>query len=695
MKRRLGRATAFPTLLHASILAFLFCGAGLWGELLAQGVETSKRNLKIDDLFGIREVADPRLSPDGQWVAYTVTSENLDKDESETGVWMVSAAGGEALRMTARGYSAASPRWSPDGKYLSFIADREESRDQVWVLDRRGGEAEQLTEVAQGIEAYEWSPDGQRLLLTIRDPKPEDVMDKKDRQEAKPKPWVIDRLQFKRDYVGYLDRRRTHLYVFDLSTRSLAQITSGDFDDSDAVWSPDGKLIAFSSNRTREPDANANTDIWVVSADNSDKGQTLLQVTTNPGSDYAPSWSPDGERICYLTVLEPDLIWYATVHLAVSPAKKGGDAMVLSRAIDRNISNPRYSSDGASIRFLLEDSGESQIAEIDVASRHLTRLTSGSRVVLSYDVRQDDVVLLNSEPHLPPEVFRLSNGTLTQLTRTNAKLLSELVLAKVKDVQFSSKDGTSIEGFIFLPPDFNEKLTYPTLLRIHGGPVAQFDMSFEPQAQLFAANGYVVVLVNPRGSSGYGQQFAMGIYQAWGTKDFEDVMAGVDYAIQQGYADPDRLGVGGWSYGGILTNYVITKTDRFKAAITGASEVLYVANYGHDHYQHEWEKELGLPWEHRDLWEKLSPFNSVENIVTPTLIMGGSEDWNVPILNSEQLYQSLKRLGRTTQLVVYPGEHHGIGRPTFQKDRLERYLDWYGRYVKGETRTETREGSGS
>jgi len=293
--------------------------------------------------------------------------------------------------------------------------------------------------------------------------------------------------------------------------------------------------------------------------------------------------------------------------------------------------------------------------------------------------------VLLSEPHLPGELFVLDKDNLRQLTRTNDKFMAGLMLAEVENIHFKSKDGTEIEGFFFKPPDFNPSLRYPTLLRIHGGPVAQFDFSFNFEAQLFAANGYCVVLVNPRGSSGYGQDFSLGIWKNWGDKDFEDVMAGVDYAIAKGYADPDRLGVGGWSYGGILTNYVITKTDRFKAAITGASEVLYVANYGHDHYQLQWEKELGLPWKNRETWERLSPFNSVENIVTPTLIMGGEKDWNVPVLNSEQLYQALRRMGRTTQLVVYPGESHGIRRPSFQKDRYERYLAWYGKYVKGET----------
>jgi len=234
------------------------------------------------------------------------------------------------------------------------------------------------------------------------------------------------------------------------------------------------------------------------------------------------------------------------------------------------------------------------------------------------------------------------------------------------------------------PIGYEAGVSYPTILWIHGGPVAQFEHSYRFEPQLFAANGYAVLMINPRGSSGYGQEFSEILFADWGNKDFEDVMAGVDYAIDRGIADPDQLGVGGWSYGGILTNYVITKSDRFKGAISGASETLYRSNYGHDHYQLYWEKELGLPWETPEKWERISPFNDVANVTTPTLWIGGAEDWNVPILGSEQMYQAMKRLGIETQLVVYPGEHHGIQRPAFQKDRYERYLDWFDTYVKGE-----------
>ena len=639
----------------------------------------NKRLLTAEDFFALKQVGSPRISPEGDWIAYTVRETDLEEDSSETRIWMVSTDGEKLLAMTGVGSSASAPQWSPDGQSLSFLSSRNDGETQVWALNREGGEAVQITDVEQGVDGYQWSPDSKRLVLLITDPDPSESDDADD---DKPKPWVIDRLQFKRDNVGYLNSLRTHLYVQDIASGSVTQITSGDFDDAQPAWSPDSKLIAFVSNRTENPDANSNSDIWLVSADSPDQGQTLLQITTNPGADTAPAWSPDGQSLTYVTVTEPDLIWYATNHLAMASAS-GGPARVLTTGLDRNVSSPKFSADGNSIYFGLEDSGERHLANIDLSGENLTRPIAGQRSVRGFSINADGLIatLIGESDH-PSEVFFLEGDALRQLTYSNKSLLDAVQLAEVENVQFESQDGTEIEGFIFKPADFNPAFKYPTLLRIHGGPVSQYDFSFNFDAQLFAANGYVVVMVNPRGSSGYGQDFSMGIYQNWGGKDFEDVMAGVDYAIAQGYADPERLGVGGWSYGGILTNYVITKTDRFKGAISGASEVLYRSNYGHDHYQLQWEKELGLPWENAEAWERISPFNDVANITTPTLIMGGEEDWNVPILNSEQLYQALKRLGQTTQLVVYPGEHHGIRKPSFQLDRYQRYLDWYGKYVK-------------
>ncbi|MEM9820306.1 MAG: S9 family peptidase [Bacteroidota bacterium] len=660
---------------------FFFIGSLLYC-LLVQAQE-DRRPIAIDDYFKLKSVRNPQISPDGEWVAYTLRETNLKKDKSETRLWMIPAKGGATIPMTATGYSASTPRWSPDGQYLSFMASKGKgSKTQVWTLNRLGGEAQQLTKIKYGsLSTYQWSPDGKRLLLTIRDPKPEELTEDKE-DDKKPKPHVIDRLQFKRDYAGYLDRRRTHLYVYTPGDSTAIQITSGDYDDSQGVWSPDSRSVAFVSDRSENPDGSRNSNIWIVSADNTDQGKTLLQVTQNELEDYSPSWSPDGKRLAYITVTAPpQVMWYSTNHLATI-AVDGSAPRVLTTDLDRNISRPKYSADGQKIWFILEDSGESQLASISPSGQSLNRAVKGALSVRDYALQGDLICPLLSTPDAPTEIYTFRQNNLQALTSENQTLLDQLQLSKVENIHFKSKDGTEIEGFLYKPLGYNAAMKYPTILRIHGGPVAQYEFSFSFWAQLYAANGYLVLETNPRGSSGYGQDFSHALFADWGNLDYQDVMAGIDDLIEKGMADPDKLGVGGWSYGGILTNYVITQTDRFKGAVSGASEALYRSNYGHDHYQKWWEIELGLPWENAEAWERISPFNKVDKITTPTLWIGGALDWNVPILNSEQMYQAMKRLGRETQLVVYPGEHHGIGRPSFQKDRFERYLNWYDRYVK-------------
>jgi dipeptidyl aminopeptidase/acylaminoacyl peptidase len=690
LRQQAGRK-AVPLTIVVVAVAVLFIA----GIAAAQGQETKpapKRNLTIDDLFQIKDVGDAQISPEGKWVAYAVRSIKFKEEKSETQIWMIPTAGGEPIPMTAKGSSASHPRWSPDGKYLAFVSARGESKTQVWLLNRNGGDAQQLTEVRQGLQSHEWSPDGSRLALLIQDPSPEDLAAAKDEEQgvkpARPRtqpPWVIDRLQTKRDYAGYLDRRRTHIYVFDVATKKLTQITGGDYEDSQPAWSPDGRFIAFVSNRDKEPDATINTELWLVASDNPDQGKTMIRLTNNPGEDEEPAWSPDGKWITYITTTAPELFWYATRQLAVIPAQ-GGAPKLLTQKLDRNVGNPKFSYDGKSIYFIWEDSGEQRLARIPSTGGEVARVIDGLHVVSSFVLSKDGTPVAEvSEPTTPGEIFVSEQGKLRQLTKTNDAFMAQIRLGEVEKVRFKSADGTDVEGFLYRPPSFTPELKYPTLLRIHGGPTSQYDFGFNSEAQLFAANGYLVVMVNPRGSTGYGQDFCKAIFADWGNKDYEDVIAGVDCAIAKGYADPNRLGVGGWSYGGILTNYVISKTTRFKGAISGAGGIFWAATYGHDHYQREYILELGEPWKNRQVWDRVSSaFYNVEKITTPTLIMGGEIDWNVPILNSEHLYQALRQLGRTTQLVVYPGQFHGIGKPSYQKDRWERYLAWYDKYVKGE-----------
>ena len=663
-------------------------------ESAPKPASSTPRNITIDDYFQIRDVSQPELSPDGQWVAYAVRTRMLKEDKNEQRLWMVSTHGGDPISMTAEGVSSSHPRWSPDGKYLAFLSSRNNGKTQVWLLNRLGGEATHLTDTPQGVDDFEWSPDSTRLVLILRDPKPEDLEAAKDKDKDKPAaapkpktppPFVIDRLQFKRDTVGYLDRRRTHLYVFDVASKKTTQVTSGDFDDSEPAWSPDGLSLAFSSNRsTPDPDRTYNSDIWIVAASNTDKGAHLTQITSNPGPDRSPAWSPDGKWIAFISQTDLKAMIYATHHLAVAPSS-GGEAKVLTLAFDRSIRRPRFSADGRSIYFIADDDGMQSLCRISVTGGEVARPIGGRLSVDSYALGKDGAIAAEiGMLDRPNEIYLSNEKDLTRLTKTNDALFSQLRLAQADYVHFKSKDGTSVAGYLYKPVDYTPGKKVPTLLNPHGGPVGQYSASFYHLAQLYAANGYAALLPNPRGSSGYGQKFCEAIFADWGNKDFQDDMAMVDYAIAQGIADPDKLGVGAWSYGGMSTDFIIAQTTRFKAAISGAGIALMTSGYGHDQYIKDYDSELGRPWENKAVWEKISPYYRVNSITTPTLFMGGDVDWNVPIIGGEQMYQALKSLGRTTELVVYPGEFHGFTTPSHLKDRLERYLAWYAHYVKGD-----------
>ena len=675
--------------------------------LTAGQTSPTPRAVAVEDEFNIKNVDDPQISADAAWVAYTVETASLKTDKSHTQIWMVPSAGGEAVAMTVEDETSTHPRWSPDGKYLAFLSGRNDGKTQVYLLNRQGGEAQKITDTVQDVDDFTWSPDSKKIVLVLRDPKPEEIEEAKekskddagddsaDKSDSKtdskksktPKPYVVDRYLFKVDEVGYLDRRRTHLYVFDIATRKMTQVTSGDFDDQSPAWSPDGKWLAFSSKRTMpDPDRNYDSNIFVVAADSTDKGEHLTQITTNAGAEAEPAWSPDGKWITYVTQFDPKLLDYATKHVAFSPAT-GGEAKVLTKAFDRMASSPRFSPDGKFIYFIADDDGTQNLCKVPVAGGEVTRVIGGRLMLYAYTVAKNGAVAATiTTPERPVEVFTLSadGGEPKRITQTNDALMAQLKLTIPDYVSFKSKDGTVVHGYLYKPLDYVQGKKYPAILRPHGGPVWSYYAEFTHLAQLFAANGYVVLLPNPRGSTGRGEDYAKAIFADWGNKDFQDDMAMVDYAIAQGIADPDKLGVGGWSYGGISTDFIITQTTRFKAAISGAGSTKFDSMYGHDQYVLDYETELGRPWEKRNVWDHVSMYWKVANVTTPTLFMGGEVDWNVPILGGEQMYQSLKSLGKETELVVYPGEYHGFKTPTHLKDRLERYLSWYAHYVKAD-----------
>ena len=665
------------------IQLFLF-SFSLLNFQIASAKQAKTINLSIDHIMKMKSVESLALSPDSKWIAYVVTRVDEEKDKKFSQIHITSIDGKSTLPMTAVYMNASDPQWSPDGKYLAFLGVRGTDKDtenQVWTLDLRGGEAVQFTNVPQGVNSYRWSPDGTKMALVIKDAKPQTNAPDENSSNEKLEPFVIDRLQFKKDYVGYLDRRRTHIYIKNGHEKPI-QITFGDYDDSDPQWNPDNKLIAFVSKREGDPDANNNSDIWLVDSSDDKKNRELKKLTINPGPDTNPSWSPDGNTIAYISSIEPDKLWYATEHLAITD-KNNGETKLLSLNYDRMISSPMFSNDGKSIFALASDRGNRPLIKFDLSNGDKENMTPGELSVRNYAIgNKDKIITLMSSHHSPFNFYQIKRDEIINLTNYNNAILKDTKLADVKRLIVPGWRNEPVESFIYYPPNYDNQKIYPTIFVLHGGPVSQHDTSFDEFAQLYAANGYIAVLPNPHGSSGYGQAYSYALNKKWGVPDFEDVDAIADYLVENGVSDPNKLGVGGWSYGGILTNYVITKSTRFSGAVSGASEVNHRANYGHDIYQNEWEVELGLPWVNIEDWEAINPFNDLGKVTTPTLVIGGQLDWNVPILNSEQLYQVLKRRGIDTKLVVYPGEYHGINRPSFVRDRYERFIDWFDQYVK-------------
>ena len=634
----------------------------------------------VDTYLRMQHASEISVSPDGQFVAYTLYERDLEQDLATTSVWMIATAGGPAIPMTANNGNSYMPKWSPDNRFLSILSDRDDQPTQVWILDRRGGDALPLTELRQGVSSYEWSPTGKQLLLEVKDPTPADLDEE---PRANPRPYVIDRLQFKEDYVGYLDRYRYHLHVIDVASKLTRQLTFGDFDDSQASWSPDGKHIAFVSNRTEHPDRNRNTELWLVdtTADQSEP----RQLTFNPFQDASPTWSPDGKHLAYTTAVSSDLPIYAIPQLAILNIESGETQLVASLS-EVQVFNPMFSANGSDLLTITEFQGQQQLVRVDLDTHEVEAVLGQQDVVRDFDEAPDgQIYALIDRPQYPGEIFTTNEqGTWVQLSAVHKALLADIEFGAVEKHEFESEPGVGIDAFYLFPPGYQKEHRYPAVLHIHGGPQAQWDFGFNYEAQLLAAQGYIVVMPNPRGSFGYGQSFASAINKDWGGPDYTDVMAAIDFGIDKGWIDAERMAVYGWSYGGMLTNHVITKTDRFSAAITGASATLYVSNYGHDQYQRWWEEELGFPWlvENKEAWDRISPFYALEQVTTPTLVVGGEDDWNVPIINSEQLYIVLKRRGIPTRLVVYPNEYHSLSVPSYEKHLYEQYFEWLETHVK-------------
>jgi dipeptidyl aminopeptidase/acylaminoacyl peptidase len=660
---------------------------------VALWAQPARHAFNLDDLARIREVRDPQCSPDGQWVAYTVSTVDVKEDKTNSHVWMVSFDGKDDRQVTSSQDSESSARWSPDGKYLSFTSSRPgpAKGNQVWLLDRQGGDAFQLTDVKGRLESYEWSPDAKRLALLIADPDPAAEPGEGGKPKP-PKPIVLDRYHFKQDVQGYLvSDRHTYVYLFDIATKKLDRLTAGKWDESAPSWSPDGKWIAFFSSHEKDPDRDPYTELFVAEARAGASEKELTTIEDRAGRTR-PEWSPDGKWIAILQSDEKKYQEYSMSRLALVPADGSGKAALVKAAadLDRGVSAPRFSADGKSISFLVTDDRSVYPARVGLGGGSVERLAASPIVVNGPTVTSTCSAVLSSTETRPVEVYSMQGGALRQLTHQNDPLFSGIETVPAEEIGFRSKDGTEVHGLLYKPAGYVAGTRVPLLLRIHGGPNGQDQHSFSAEQQWFAANGYAVLAVNYRGSAGRGRKYSWSIAADWGHYEVEDLEAGLDYVIKMGLADPDRLGVGGWSYGGILTDYMIASDRRFKAATSGAGVAFPIALYGVDQYAIQYDNEFGPPWKALDTYMKVSyPFLHADRITTPTLFLGGDRDFNVPVQGGQQMYQALKSLGIDTQLIIYPEQFHGLTRPSFIRDRLERYLAWYDKYLKPGTGTST------
>lgn len=645
---------------------------------LAVAQSPAKRPLTTADLYKLRSVGEPQRSPDGAWIAYTVARVDSAKDRSDSDIWMTRWDGSATVRLTFTEESESQPRWSPDGRQLAFISSRQGAKGgQVWVLNIGiGGEAEKITDLKGGVSAAVWSPDGKRLALVVND-----SSGAADSASAKPKPIVVNKYQFKQDGQGFLDSLHTHLWVFDVATRKAEQITRGDADDNGPAWSPDGKWLAFTA--AREPDAERynNTDVYVVEAKS---GAAPKRLTSFAGADGGPlSWSPDGSSVAYRQGQEPKYFGYGGGFstLALAPVN-GGTPRLLTEKLDRPFSAARWSLDGKSLVGIIADDQKQVLVRVNPSNGAVQRVASTMPVIAAFSEGTDGgLAVLASNPTQPAELFALEASGLRQLTHVN-DWLKDVALSTAEAVTSRSDDGNEVHGILRRPAGAAAGTKLPLLVRIHGGPAGQDAFTFDFEKEVLAAQGYAIVAPNYRGSNGRGAAYTVSIAGDWCNKEVRDIRGMVDQLIKAGVADETRLGVGGWSYGGILTDCMIAADPRFKAATSGAGVSNVLGMYGHDQYIVQYDLELGQPWKNIEGWLKVSKaFMNADKIRTPTLFLGGAVDWNVPVLGGEQMYQALKSNRVETELIVYPGETHGIRRPSFQKDRLDRYIAWYKKYL--------------
>ncbi|WP_404407567.1 S9 family peptidase [Pseudidiomarina marina] len=638
--------------------------------------QAEKIPFTVADTNAVIDVAAPSLSADGELLSFTVSSEHKPTDAFTSDVWLANSDGSQQRNLSnTPEHDEWSPAFSPDQRHLTWLATDENDLTQVFAYNLEDNTTKQLTKLEHSVDGYLWSPDGKQLLLTmtVGAPKPNEA--------GTPAPVVVNRFKYLEDGVGYLTSQRTHLFVYDIASQKLTQVTEGDYDHWLPSWAPNGKSIAYFSRRDLDTHRSINYDVFVRSLEGE---RTEKQVSTFSGSDgdpywiSPPAWSPDSQQLVWLQGGEQKWMYYHPWQMMLADLNSGKTRKLAH--LDRNIYLPRFAPDGKSVYALLEEKHVTPLIQVDIASGEVNQLTHGKHFLMDYALSADgsQIVVQRGTDNQPFELYSVTQDK--PLTNFNS-WVDNRQLAKTTTFSYDS-DGHTIDGFLVLPADYQGDKPLPTIFRVHGGPVYQFSHEFMIDWQIYAANGFAVVGINPRGSSGKGFDFAKHIYADWGSVDVQDLLAGIRHLSQEKIIDANHLGLGGWSYGGILTNWTIAQTNVFKAAVSGAGTANTLGNYGVDQYPIDYEIELGTPWDNFENYVRASyPFLNANKIKTPTLYQCSEDDLNVICGGSMQMYQALKSVGTPTQLIIYPGQNHGISVPSYLTDRMQRNLDWYSNYL--------------
>jgi dipeptidyl aminopeptidase/acylaminoacyl peptidase len=646
-------------------------------EAEAPKTKDGKKLFTAHDALRIAGVGGPRISPDGTQVAYTVSEiPKFDKDKewkSATQVWVVPVSEGAARQFTRGEKNASAPEWSPDGKQLAFLTDREKDGErQVWMAWANGGEAWQVTSHKGGVGGFRFSPDGKKLLLSATDQPSKDEEEKK---KVKDDTLVIDQ-----------NIKMTHLWLWDIEKKDEKRLTEGEFTTSDARWSPDAARIVYVTNPTPKADDGDLSDIWVLTVASGEK----KKLVENAGPDQSPRWSPDGKWIAYTMAESAGGV--KQTHLNVVSAE-GGTPRRLTAKFELDAGTPVWSRDGKSIYFSSNLREAIELYACDVASGAVKQISARGGVTGIAEISADGTTIVGtlSGNKQPAELYKsnLNFTSFTVLTDHN-KWLQEYALGGAEVVKWKSTDGTEIEGVLTKPVGYVAGKKYPFLVNPHGGPTGASLTAWNSTSQVMAANGYLVLQPNFRGSTGRGEKFASANKNTWGKGDYEDCMTGVEFAVAQGWADTDRLGAFGWSYGGYMTFWMLTQTDRFKAVSPGAGLTNIYSMYSQNDIQRYLRYFFGdsSPWENTDLYWDRSPMKYVKNVKTPTMILHGQQDTRVPIAQAQEFYRALVERGVPVEFVVFPREGHGFTEPRHQMDRMRRYLWFFGKYLNNPPVTE-------